>query len=215
MGAYILVLALQKGLFLLSVLYVLPISISHVRSSPIGLLARKFWHLTGTRGMILDLPPPHLTIFSSCCLSGMLWTWSVQIALSHWERNLGRGWKKRFTSWHSKTNTSCETLRVAVDLSSWTELSSSALGEGTRVSLKIISGTNPNPHPSITTCSLIISRPFYGLTALKYFYATHLTLFPPCLYCCCVKSSIFWGICLSQRGFLVHTAECRQESRDV
>lgn len=40
----------------------------------------------------------------------MLWTWSVQIALSHWERNLGRGWKKRFTSWHSKTNTSCETL---------------------------------------------------------------------------------------------------------
>lgn len=117
MGAYILVLALQKGLFLLSVLYVLPISISHVRSSPIGLLARKFWHLTGTITHYLLILLSQWDALNLICADS-----SVPL-----REESGEGVKKEvYLVTLQNKHFLWNTVRVAVDLSSWTELSSSA-----------------------------------------------------------------------------------------
>jgi len=93
-------------------------------SSFAGLPARKTWHLTGTRGMNMDLPPPsHLLILLS--------QWDVlnlicsdNVALSYWERNQG---KESLPCDHPKQTVLMKHSEIHCWPFSWTVLSCSLL----------------------------------------------------------------------------------------
>lgn len=163
----------------------------------------------------------HLSPSSSRYLLILLPQWDVlnlictdNVALSHWEGNLGRGKKQTALIKHQ------ESWRWPLGEVS---RSRSLLGR-TKGVLHLIIGVNTSQnHSSCTVISfclnfksliqIFIPPPWNIL--MPHTSPSHPTLSPPCLYCFDVKPSIFLSICLSLRGFPVDPAERGQASTRV